>query len=146
MVALNRVFFDTNVLVHAIDPSNLRKREIANQHLDLHASSGAMVVSTQVLAELHVVATRKLRPAMSAADAEEAVQRLTRLSVVGTTPELVLRAIERSRRDELSLWDALVVEAALFARCDTLLSEDLQAGRRFGEVIVVNPFAARGRT
>jgi predicted nucleic acid-binding protein len=42
----------------------------------------------------------------------------------------------------LSFWDALIVEAALEGNCKRILSEDLQAGRRFGELVVENPFAA----
>jgi len=40
----------------------------------------------------------------------------------------------------LSWLDALIVSAAQVAGCSNLLSEDLQAGQRFGEVRVVNPF------
>jgi hypothetical protein len=38
------------------------------------------------------------------------------------------------------VWDALIVQAALAARCTTLFTEDLQAGQRFGELEIVNPF------
>jgi predicted nucleic acid-binding protein len=54
---------------------------------------------------------------------------------------MVFRAISRSRRHTLSLWDALIVEAALARGCTRLLSEDLQDGRRFGGLVVENPFA-----
>ena len=53
----------------------------------------------------------------------------------------VLAAIDLYRLHTLSLWDALVVRAAQQARCVRLYSEDLQHGRRFGGVEVVNPFA-----
>jgi hypothetical protein len=39
------------------------------------------------------------------------------------------------------VWDALIVQAALAAGCATLFSEDLQAGQRFGNLEVVNPFS-----
>jgi len=40
----------------------------------------------------------------------------------------------------ISYWDAAIVEAARAARCDTLLSEDLQDGMDFAGVRVRNPF------
>ncbi len=40
-----------------------------------------------------------------------------------------------------SWWDALIVAAAQRVGCRTLLSEDFQAGQKFGDLTVVNPFA-----
>jgi predicted nucleic acid-binding protein len=46
-----------------------------------------------------------------------------------------------ARRYTLSHWDALIVAAALTARCDLLYSEDLQDGLVVdGRLTVVNPF------
>jgi predicted nucleic acid-binding protein len=36
----------------------------------------------------------------------------------------------------------MIVEAALSAGCVRLWSEDLRDGRRFGDLVVSNPFAA----
>ena len=41
----------------------------------------------------------------------------------------------------LSYYDAVIVASALEARCDRLLTEDLQAGRRINGLTIVNPFA-----
>lgn len=42
--------------------------------------------------------------------------------------------------DLVRFWDGLIVLAALDAHCDVLRSEDLQHGRRFGSLEVVDPF------
>ena len=39
-------------------------------------------------------------------------------------------------------WDALIVRTAQSARCDVLYTEDLQHGRSYGGLRVVNPFAS----
>ena len=52
------------------------------------------------------------------------------------------RGIELLQAHSLSIWDSLMVQAALDARCDVLLSEDLQHGRRFGSLEVAKPFLA----
>ena len=45
-----------------------------------------------------------------------------------------------SQAHSLAWFDALIVQAALEAGCTHLYSEDLQHGRRFGALQVVNPF------
>jgi predicted nucleic acid-binding protein len=40
----------------------------------------------------------------------------------------------------LSLWDALIAQAAVAANCSLLLTEDLQDGLRVGDLIIKNPF------
>jgi predicted nucleic acid-binding protein len=39
-----------------------------------------------------------------------------------------------------SWWDALIVASAVRAGCRYIVSEDMQAGMRFGAVTIVNPF------
>lgn len=51
------------------------------------------------------------------------------------------QALALARDHSLSIYDALVVASALEAACDTLYSEDLQNGRRFPALTIVNPFA-----
>ncbi|HWS74303.1 MAG TPA: hypothetical protein VN324_04080, partial [Quisquiliibacterium sp.] len=75
--------------------------------------------------------------------AAEMIATLAQERVVPSTGEFVVRAVALARRYELSLWDALVVRAAIEAECDVLFTEDLQDGMRFGELRVVNPFALR---
>ena len=43
-------------------------------------------------------------------------------------------------QDSISFWDSLVVAAAFSAECDVLLSEDMQNGRRYGDMVVRNIF------
>jgi predicted nucleic acid-binding protein len=50
------------------------------------------------------------------------------------------RAVVLAREHGLSIYDALIVAAALEAGCDTLFSEDMQHQRAFGGMRIVNPF------
>jgi predicted nucleic acid-binding protein len=52
------------------------------------------------------------------------------------------RAVEH---DGLSFWDAMLWATAKRAGCRMLFSEDLQDGRRLGEVLFVNPFDPANR-
>ena len=57
----------------------------------------------------------------------------------------VILAASRIEEDEqLSFWDALVLEAARLSGADRLLTEDLQHGRVVGGVRIENPFTTLG--
>ncbi|TMJ22041.1 MAG: PIN domain-containing protein [Alphaproteobacteria bacterium] len=45
-----------------------------------------------------------------------------------------------ARDHGLAFYDALIVAAALEAGCDTLFTEDMQHGRKFGSLTIINPF------
>lgn len=96
-------------------------------------------MSTQVLQEYFVAVTRKL--GVSADLARRKTEIFARLHIVTPGVDDILGAIDLHRLHGLSFWDALVVRAALASRCVRLLSEDLQPGRRFDGLEVVNPFA-----
>lgn len=133
------VFFDTNILLYADDADAGAKTGVARELLRSAMASRTGVVSTQVLQEFYVNARRKLR--LDGAAARARIEVYLGFDVVTVTPTLMLAAVDLNRLDSVSFWDALVIRAAEHAGCDTLLSEDLQAGRRFGPVRVVNPFA-----
>lgn len=136
-----RVFLDTNVLVYLFAADEAEKREAARSLLSTEHRPDDLVISTQVLQEFYVTVTRKLDPPLAEADALDAVRSLTELIVVPIDPPIVLRAITLSQRHRVSLWDALIVQAAIEGGCDRLLTEDLNAGWSVGGLQVVNPFA-----
>ncbi|HQD14385.1 MAG TPA: PIN domain-containing protein, partial [Ottowia sp.] len=87
------------------------------------------------------ITTRKLQPPLPAPEAAAQVQRLCAFQVMGSTAQSVQAAIALAQEHQLQWWDALILEAALRAGADVLISEDGQAGRRFGRLVVENPFA-----
>jgi predicted nucleic acid-binding protein len=134
-----RTFLDTNVIVYLFDNDERDKQECAREILE-DAEPGELVLSTQVLSEFYVTVTRKLARPLEPALAAEAVDWLGLLSVVSMDTALVKNAIQTSRSSQLSYWDGLVVAAATRAGCESLLTEDLNDGQRFGTVLVENPF------
>jgi len=132
-------FVDTNVVVYALDASDAAKQVRAQRLLDERPRPRT---SPQVLRELYSVSVRKL--GMSPDDAHATVEALSPTVAVVEDVGLVLAAIASVRRWQISIWDALIVEAARAAGCARLLSEDLQAGMDFDGVVVENPFASAG--
>jgi predicted nucleic acid-binding protein len=135
-----RTFFDTNVLVYLFDADAPEKQARAREALRERLERGAVVVSTQVLQEFLVTVTRKLARPLPADQAESALRRILELPVVQVDPDQILAAAVSCRRDRISFWDALILTAASAAGCEEVLSEDLQHGRSFGHVRIVNPF------
>lgn len=131
------VFLDTNVLVYAFDGSEPTKQARALAVLAEHPDAR---ISTQVLLEWFVAVTRKLTPPLPPARAQEALESLAKLSVVPADTDLVVRAARTSLEHQLSIWDAMVIEAAALAGCRTLLTEDLNDGQTVRGVTIVNPF------
>jgi predicted nucleic acid-binding protein len=131
-------FVDTNVLVYADDLDAGPKCETARALLRQIVPAGEAVFSLQVLQEYFAVATRRLGLPSEVARAR--VETLGRLEVVAPRVEDLLAAIDLHRLHSLSIWDALVVRAALVSGCRTLYTEDLQHGQRFETLEVVNPF------
>ena len=133
-----RAFFDSNVLVYALATDDDQRRQVALSLVQAHSAAGSMVLSTQVLMETYNVLTRKKRAV--GADARASLRLLARHEVVALGASAALNAMALAEQHKLSPWDALIVQAAIESGCDTLFTEDLQAGRRFGDVEVVNPF------
>lgn len=135
-----RSFIDTNVFVYAFDTNEPVKQQIALRTL---AETGDRAgLSTQVLSEFYVVATRKLPDPLAPRIAAEIIGELSRLSVVDTDTVLVRSAIEISDRSQISFWDGLIVAAASASQCDRILTEDLASGATLAGVHIVNPFLA----
>ncbi len=131
-------FLDTNVIVYAVDSSEqeAEKRERA-LHLLEEKHFG---LSAQVLQEFYVTVTRKIAVPLAPAVALEWIEQLEVFPCVATDSALVKVAAEISERYRISYWDGAVVAAAEFLGAETLYSEDLNHGQRFGSVQVVNPF------
>src|SRR3954453_14641317 len=133
-----RAFVDTNVFVYAAEGSDKPKAQLARELIGSLAARRELVVSTQVLQELYAVLVR--RHGFKAATALAIVDELSAQPVQPASGESVVRAMRLSGARQLSPWDALIVQAALDAGCDTLYTEDLQSGQRIEGLTIVDPF------
>ena len=101
-----------------------------------NADSGRL--SWQVLNEFYSNAVGKLKTPV--ARARENVETLALWQPTDFGLGLLHRAWYWSDRGGLAYWDSLILAAAETSGCKYLLSEDFQAGRKFGDLTVVNPF------
>jgi predicted nucleic acid-binding protein len=137
----DRAFLDSNIVVYLFDWRASEKQRTAGLLMQRLVREQVLpVVSTQVLQEAYSALTRKLH--MDPTDTLTELKRMEEASFSVTTVDtpLIWRAAGRSIQDKISFWDGLIVESALAAQCSRLYSEDLQAGRVFSGLEVVNPF------
>ena len=136
-----RAFVDTNVVVYAYELKASDRQATARSLLCQGLAQETAVLSTQVLSEFYVVVTRKSADPLTPEQARRAVDALAPMLAVGQDLTLVRRAIDAHTEYGLSYWDGLIVAAAERARCQRLLSEDLNPGQRYFGIPVENPFA-----
>ncbi|MCB1998862.1 MAG: PIN domain-containing protein [Rhodoferax sp.] len=136
-----RDFIDTNVFIYQLDASDTRKHGIADHLVRESLRTGDGCISAQVAQECLNVITSKARVPLGTEQAQAYLDAvLVPLIQVGTSPELLRRALDLRARWQFGFYDALVVAGALTAGCTRLLTEDLQHGQRVEQLTIVNPF------
>jgi predicted nucleic acid-binding protein len=138
-----RFFLDTNVLVYTFDDASPLIRAQAGELVELALTTGSGIVSYQVVQEFLNVATRKFAVPLSDEDAGAYLQQvLAPLCRVWPSMALYQQALEIQQGSGYGFYDSIVVASAIAGGCRTLYTQDLQAGRQFGSLTVVDPFVA----
>lgn len=137
-------FIDSNVFIYLFDETDPKKRGVAQRLVQTALNGGTTSISFQVVQETLNIITRKLK---KPATPEQARRFLDNVLVPlwhvmpGHAP--YQRGLDIQSRYRYSFYDALIIAAALEARCTRLYSEDLQHGQRIEGLVVENPFNAR---
>lgn len=135
-----KAFVDTNILLYAHDASDPAKNRRAVELLEQIWADGNGVLSTQVLQEFAVNLQRRISLSLTFAEVRRRIVLYLDWEVVVNGEGSVLRGLDVQERNQISFWDAMIVQAAESAGCEVLYSEDLSHGQEYGGVLVVNPF------
>jgi predicted nucleic acid-binding protein len=138
----DRAFVDTNVLVYAHDRQAGSRHTIAARLVAELWETRRAVISTQVLQEFYVNATRKIKTPVPRALARQIVKTYAVWQTETVEPPDIHRASELEEQHQLSFWDALIVAAALKGGAATILTEDMSPGRSISGVRIENPFVS----
>ncbi len=133
-------FVDTNVLVYALADDDAKRSPVAQTLVRELMTAQVFRTSVQVLQELFVTLTRKIRTPLKADQAVRYLDQIAVWPVIVLDYRAVRDAIELSSSATISFWDALIVVAAARSGAKRLYSEDLQHGQVMLGVEVVNPF------
>jgi predicted nucleic acid-binding protein len=134
----DRYFLDTNILVYALDSGSPEKQKKCREIIAQLADSGDGIVSTQVVQEFYVAATRKL--GVDPLVAKGVLKTFAVFEIVQVSTLLIQEAIDCSILNQLSFWDSLILAAAASAGCSVVMSEDLNAKQTILGVKIQNPF------
>ena len=126
-------FLDTNIIVYLLSADAAK----ADRAEALLADGG--VVSVQVLNEFAATARRKALLAFTEIRDVLGVVRST-CAVVPLDLETHALGLDVAERYRISVYDGLIIAAALRAGCTVLYSEDLQHGQRIEGLTIRNPF------
>jgi predicted nucleic acid-binding protein len=129
-----KAFIDSNVLIYllSVDANKADQAEMVMQKGGL--------ISVQVLNEVANVARRKLTMPW-----EEINELLSLIRMLCPAEPLTVETHDKgiliAERHGLSIYDAMIVAAALIGGCDTLYSEDMQDGLLIdNQLRICNPF------
>jgi predicted nucleic acid-binding protein len=134
-----KCFFDTNVVIYAVNRAEPEKRSRAVELLMGCIAKGSGAISAQVMQECMNV-TYKVSPSDSQVRLSLIENILRPLYRIDTTAELIESALGIKDRWRYSFYDSMIIAAALACGAKTLYSEDLQHGQRIENLTIINPF------
>jgi len=138
------IMIDTNLLIYLYDPNQPAKHNQSERVLEQLELNRSGRLSVQALAEFFSVATRKLSPSLTPAQALDQVTLFTRLwPVYDLTPMVVMEAGRGVRDHKLSYYDAQVWATARLNQAPVVFSEDFHDGSILEGVHFVNPFSLK---
>jgi len=135
-----KVFFDTNIFVYCFDQSSPEKMNTSRELLFKYALKESSVISYQVIQEfLNVCYKLNKASTLSKPMREFVKQEMYARWQINPSIKLYEKATDLKRKYQFSFYDALIIAAAIEAKCATLFSEDLQQ-QKVGYVEIVNPY------
>ncbi len=144
----DKVFLDTNIFIYALtEPKeknkeeDLRKRAISLKLLAKIFNEKDIIISVQILNELHFNMIRKFK-----LDDELVIKSIEEnLFSIALVEDLKVQTYTKAsqirKKYNISYWDSLVVASALESGCSTLYSEDMQHNLVIeNSLTIINPF------
>ena len=131
--------FDTNILVYTLRTPGNTRLDRARELVNRGTRHQSLTLLLQSLNEFSYVALRKLR--MDIGSVERRVNAFRGAAPIHPPSEDdLVTALRFVRQHRIGFWDALLCATATGAGLRYLLSEDMQDGRRLGDLTIVNPF------
>jgi predicted nucleic acid-binding protein len=127
-------FLDTNIVVYAFSSNDSR-----NVKAEALLEAGG-IISVQVLNEFVSVSRRKQRRNWNEVNDAVGALKILLDPPQPLTLELHEAAVTIARDHGFSIYDGLIIAAALRAECAILYSEDFQHGLAIGPLTIRNPF------
>ena len=128
-------FFDTNVVLYAF-----REGDTRSQVAEALLAEGG-IISVQVLNEFVAVALRELNKNWREVRRALNILRALCPQPIPLTIETHERALLVAERYGYSIFDSLIIAAAVVSGASTLYSEDMRDGQKIDGLTIRNPFS-----
>lgn len=133
-------FVDTNIFLYAYDNSEPKKQEQARALIKELWYLKRGCLSIQVLQELYVNLTRKIKNPLDHSKAVTIISDLGQWRYHSPNLSSLQEAAAIEKQYQLSFWDALILCSAWQLDCSILWTEDLNHNQLFRGVKAINPF------
>jgi len=150
---MDKVFIDSNIWIYAfistedLTKDDLTKHEICVGFLEIVYQEKMIIVSTQVINEVHWNLLRKynLKDEEAKLKIDLGLLKISRLSIIDKMT--YDDAFNLRQQHNISFWDSLIVASALENDCSILYTEDLQHNQLVeNKLRVINPFLSTEET
>jgi predicted nucleic acid-binding protein len=122
----NKIFIDSNIWLYLFLQDDNKKYVITEEYLLMNNVNSSFIITYQVINE---VTNILLKNSFTESKIREYIEYLLKVCTLQDfTKEILLTASSVREAYSISFWDSIIVGSALFAKCNTLISEDMQDG------------------
>jgi len=140
----DEIFFDTNIIAYAFDEFDPKKRKICEDLVE-KTFKGEISghISNQVLSELFVVLTRKMKKPVSKDIASTIVESLIdseKWAKINYDHETVKKSLIQTKTTNTSFWDILIAETMRENGIVKIYTENEEDFKKIPGIKIINPF------
>jgi predicted nucleic acid-binding protein len=133
-----RIFIDSNIWIYLFANEDNPKNEMAKYYITNNSADNILVISYQVLNEVTNVLKKKY---FTEQHLREVIKYISQLCIIQDySMNIALLASELREKYMFSFWDSHIVASALAAKCDYLVTEDMQDNQIIKKTVIKNIF------
>ena len=122
----NKIFIDSNIWLYLFIQDNKEKYKMVEKYFLNNSLNANFIISYQVVNEISNIL---LKNKFQETEIRESIENLFKICTIQEfNKEIILTASSIREKYSFSFWDSIIVGSALFSRCNTLISEDMQNG------------------
>ena len=138
------VFFDTNVIAYVFDENEKEKGRLASELvMNVFNKKATGIISNQVLFELVLVLTRKLKKPLTKIMAENLVESFIvseNWKKVNYTHDTIKQAFDLVDKYNIPFVDAVIASTAKSNGVSKIMTENEKDFRKIPGIVAINPF------
>ena len=135
---MEKIFFDTNILVYAFDKNAGSKYRQARTLLEPFLTQyRPAIISAQVL---HELSYRLYRWNLNDVEVLTAIAPFKHWQIISNDIHVFEKGLYLKQKYQTSFWDGLILAAAIRSSAKELWSEDFNNGQIYEGVTIINPF------